>query len=122
VPKQLPFNTLVNLASLCDKYDTVSLVKTCGKNLLASCKSSSSHDKIWVYWVFGFEEEFKAHCAQIWKDVSVNDNGDYLISGKPALNGNMPSIIMSKWSCSKSKKKYAFSFTLLTNSTLQNPF
>jgi hypothetical protein len=98
VPQQLSFDTLVNLASLCDKYDTASLVKTCGKDLLGPCQSSSSHDKIWVYWVLGFEEEFKEYCAQVWKNIGINDNGDCLISGQLALKGNLPSTIIGKWS------------------------
>lgn len=49
VPQQLSFDTLVNLASHIHKYDTASSMKTCGKDLLSPCQTSSSHDKTWVY-------------------------------------------------------------------------
>lgn len=96
VPQQLSFDTLVNLATLCDKYNTASLVKHCGKDLLGACQPSTSNDRLWIYWVFDYEAEFKDLCLGIWQKVSVDDDGEPLILGQRLLRDNVPSTFFGK--------------------------
>lgn len=98
VPDSLGFEEIVNVSVICDKYDTVSivrpfLVKWAGRDMKVS---PGKEQWIFVAWAFGYEDVFKSGVQKLVREVIVDDKGRSMF-GRKAVNGGLPPDMMGKF-------------------------
>ncbi|QDS73123.1 hypothetical protein FKW77_001405 [Venturia effusa] len=81
LPSKLTLEELTTLAFMCDKYDTVALVRpflpmwTSPWLKNASYMKLGNEEMIWISWVFGYKKEFSARTRQLAQQIAVDENG-----------------------------------------------
>jgi hypothetical protein len=113
-PATLPYQTLLQVAVLCDPYQCINLVRPWLPQWLADEETSSlkSSQENWLFiaWVFGREKVFKELATRMVQRVSVNPLTKvvYLTPlhqyGKYQITEPMPDGIMSKCQTYESKR------------------
>lgn len=100
LPSQLPFNILVAVAVLCDKYDCAGLVKPWLPLWLVNEESQSmepDHEEwLFIAWVFGREKTFRELAAKLVTEVKISEEGDCLTPTGKMMPDLMPPDIISK--------------------------
>jgi hypothetical protein len=96
-------DTLTNIADLCDKYNTLGLVKRYTDRWVKDCRFpnpfehvANSEQLLRVYWVFRYEKEFKETMQTLWKHVSFSEDGEALIYERLYPEDRMPPGVMGK--------------------------
>jgi hypothetical protein len=79
VPKELPsFDSLVKIAELCDKYDTVNVVRphleSWMRPWIAFCLEPGYERWLFIAWTFGCPKIFDALAASLILDTEIHDN------------------------------------------------
>ncbi|TID25810.1 V-type proton ATPase subunit D [Venturia nashicola] len=99
LPPTLTLEELTTLAFMCDKYDTVALVRpflpTWTEPWLkaGSYLDRGNEEWVWISYVFGYEEEFCARVKQLVQDMRISQGGTPCVSvrrGKTALEDLLP--------------------------------
>ena len=93
VPATLTFESILNIAVLCDKYDCVGLVKPWLNSWLANestqYKEPGHEEWLFVAWVFGRENIFKAFAAKLVCEVRTNSKEDFPTPMPPDIIGKL---------------------------------
>ncbi|KAE9961194.1 hypothetical protein BLS_003306 [Venturia inaequalis] len=121
VPKALTLSQLVNIATICDKYDTVAMcrpyigiwatpyIETVNHSQQALYLSPGNESWLWCAWVFGYQETFSKLVNKLRVEISTDKEGScYTPSGSgpnqlTLLKANMPSdvtgeiLMLSLW-------------------------
>ena len=101
VPSTLTFESILDVAILCDKYDCVGLVSPWLSSWLLKEETQSmeqGHEEwLFIAWVFGKEKTFEKLATKLVKEVQFNDTGDCLTSTGEILPSQMPPDIVGKF-------------------------
>ena len=95
VPKELPsFDCLVEIAVLCDKYDTVNVVRPYLENWMSPwiqfCFEPGYEHWLFVAWTFGCPKIFDALAASLVLDAEVHSDGKVKRSKKLVSSESVP--------------------------------
>lgn len=94
---------IINIAVLCDKYDTVGLVRPWLLRWLEpllpwDSNKISIKDRLFIYWTFGMMTDFKIAIDTVVCELSKHTDGRYFVDQDP-LDGfanRLPSIVIGK--------------------------
>ncbi|OCK85711.1 hypothetical protein K432DRAFT_377360 [Lepidopterella palustris CBS 459.81] len=91
VPDELSFNELVELAVVCDKYDTVHVVRPFLPRWAGPWMRVAPGREEWIFiaWTFGFEDVFVEGVKAMVRDVVADEKGNCLYGGQ-AVEGHFP--------------------------------
>lgn len=87
---------LNRLAIVCDKYDAVATVRPFLKTWLSVRLSPENEKFLWVYWVFGYKEQFSSLALHLQRIICTNEDGQCLTEGGAVLDEHMPPNIIGK--------------------------
>ena len=99
VPDSLAFETIVQVAVLCDKYDCVGLVKPWLSLWYEETHALEPGHELWLFiaWVLGKKEIFQDLATKLVNVVKTNFKGDCLTSTGEILASQMPIDIIGKF-------------------------
>lgn len=84
LPSTLDYETIVELAILCDKYDCVELVQPWLASWLVNeepeYKKPGYEDWLFIAWAFGKERIFEELAPILLEEMSINDKGEAMTS------------------------------------------
>jgi len=90
VPSELPFETLLQVAVLCDQYDCVSLVgpwlKQCIIDELRVSRRPGQEAWLFIAWAFGRNKVFETLASNLAAEVYINFEGQYMTSMGKSLD------------------------------------
>jgi hypothetical protein len=95
IPQQLPDEKLVEVATICDKYDTVAVCRPFIRDWIAPWIKSRRFMKegnegfLWIAWVFGYRREFTWLAWALQFSIHTDEAGNCRVKGK-ILDHNMP--------------------------------
>ena len=94
LPKALSFQGMVNMAVLCDKYDTTGLVRPWSEQWEASfkgikLKEPGREEYLFVAWTFGDLSSYEKIAKRLVYECSCDNKGRY-IAGGYVLGKNLP--------------------------------
>jgi hypothetical protein len=73
---------LVDIATICDKYDLVAICRPFVSDWVESWLSDKSlfeyEERLWIAWVFGYEQEFTRIADHLRFQISIGDDGFYM--------------------------------------------
>ncbi|KAK3079847.1 hypothetical protein LTS18_003750 [Coniosporium uncinatum] len=94
LPKQVDFETLVNLAIFCDKWDTVHFVRPHTRDWLKQWKPHATdagyEGLVFVAYTFGDLETFKTVACHLVRTVTVSSCGQYPVTKEGKVLGKLP--------------------------------
>lgn len=94
LPQFMDFHQILNIAILCDKYDTVSLVRPWldkwQAKSLASAGKPGYEKYLFIAWVVGNAELFNKIANRLVHELSVGEQGQCVNSLGEAIENNMP--------------------------------
>lgn len=95
VPDKVSFKELVSVAVICDKYDTVSVVRPFLPRWTSSEMkiSPGKEELIFIAWTFGYKDAFTSGVQELVRKVTIDDKGRCMFDGK-AVNGCLPPDII----------------------------
>jgi len=102
VPSELPFETLLQVAMLCDQYDCVSLVGPWLKRWMKDevWESEQPGQEAWLFiaWAFGRKKVFETLATKLAAEMHINAEGQYVTSAGQLLDttGLPPDILGNK--------------------------
>ena len=98
VPDKLSFKELVSVAVICDKYDTVSVVRPFLSRWTGPEMKISPGEEEWIFiaWTFGYEDAFTSGVQELVRKVAIDGKGRCMFDGK-AVNGCLPPDIIGKF-------------------------
>lgn len=111
LPTQLDFETILEMAAICDKYDCAGLVQPWLELWLVNeekeCVEPGHEDWLFIAWVFGREGIFQTLTRKLLREMTIDDEGEGLTAtGEPFLD-LMPSDLIGmllysvSWAVSK---------------------
>ena len=97
VPDKLSFKKLVSVAVICDKYDTVSVVRPFLSKWTGSDMKISPGKEEWIFiaWTFGYKDAFTSGVQELVRKATIDDKGRCMFNGK-AVNECLPPDIIGK--------------------------
>lgn len=102
IPSRLEFDTILNVAILCDKYDCVGVVKPWLPLWLVNedtqCDKPGYEEWLFIAWVFGREKLFQSLATQLLLGMKTNGEGESLASTGEILSSQMPPDIIGRFS------------------------
>lgn len=102
IPSRLEFDTILNVAILCDKYDCVGVVKPWLPLWLVNedtqCDKPGYEEWLFIAWVFGREKLFGSLAKKLLREMKTNDEGESLASTGEVLSSQMPPDIIGRFS------------------------
>jgi len=101
VPLKLPFETLLQVAVLCDQYDCISLVGPWLKLWMEdeNRESVQPGQEAWLFiaWAFGRQQIFEALAKRLTVDMYIDSEGQYMTSAGQLLDTmGLPPVILGK--------------------------
>lgn len=100
IPTMLPYETLLNVAVLCDRYDCVKLVEPWLSQWLSdeekSWKEAGHENWLFIAWVFGRDKVFSDLTAKIVREAKITDDGECLTSAGEEVSEPMPPGILGE--------------------------
>ncbi|TID22680.1 V-type proton ATPase subunit D [Venturia nashicola] len=94
VRRTLSLPDLVNVATICDKYDTAAVCRpfVAGwiDQWLPTSISKDSFEVIWPTWVFGYDKQFVSLVDELYQCFTLNDLGHAEYSGQRLADMMMP--------------------------------
>lgn len=82
LPSDLEFETILEMAILCNKYDCVGLVHSWLELWLVNeereCVDPGHEDWLFIAWVFGREKVFQTLARKLLREMKIGDNGEGL--------------------------------------------
>jgi len=102
LPKSISFAWLMELAVLCDKYDTVHLVQPFIENWMSPwtllCLEAGYEDWLFIAWTFRCQKIFSLLAASLVLSIEVGSDDNILNPGNEVLGDHMPPQIIGKYS------------------------
>lgn len=97
VPDKLSFKNLVSVTVICDKYDTVSVVRPFLSKWTSLEMKISPGKEEWIFiaWTFGYKDAFTSGVQELVREVTIDNKGRCMFGGK-AVNGCLPPDIIGK--------------------------
>jgi hypothetical protein len=100
-PITLPYETLLNLAILCNQYLCINLVKPWLPRWLEAEETPSRQlgrvNWLFIAWVFGREKSFNQWAKNLVQEVKTNDDGEFLTRSGNKISEPMPPGIIGKY-------------------------
>ena len=98
VPDKLSFKKLVSVAVICDKYDTVSVVRPFLSKWTGPEIKISPGKEEWIFiaWTFGYKDAFTSGVQKLVREVTIDGKGRCMFGGK-AVSGYFPPDITGKY-------------------------
>ena len=100
IPTTLAYNTLLDVAVLCDRYSCVELVEPWLSHWLSdeekSSKEAGHENWLFIAWVFGRGKVFSDLAFRMVREATTNDDSKCLTSSGAEVPGPMPPNILGK--------------------------
>ncbi|KAK3061254.1 hypothetical protein LTS18_006680 [Coniosporium uncinatum] len=100
LPKQVDFETLINLAIFCDKWDTVHFVRPHTRDWLKQWKphatDAGNEGLVFVAYTFGDLETFKTVACHLVRTVTVSSCGQYPVTKEGKVLDKLPPSVTGK--------------------------
>ena len=121
--KKMSLDELHNLATVCDKYDTVAVIRPFLPNWIEAWlellgqgdserneRNCAGNEKfLWVAWVFGYKRQFKNLAKYLQLTISTNEEGRCLTAAGLVLEDEqMPPNLMGKYR--SLRRRFAFDY------------
>ena len=98
VPDMLSFESLLQVARLCDKFDAVGIVRPWLNGWLAYAKKlpvTASHEGwLWISWTFGLQDKFRQVARKIVDNLCFVNNKGYFYEGRKLDEQDLPPEIL----------------------------
>ncbi|KAF2495659.1 hypothetical protein BU16DRAFT_527437 [Lophium mytilinum] len=90
----MPFHRLLDLAVICDKYDTVKIVRpfitAWSQNLEELSLQNGYEESLFIAWTFGYHSIYKSLASRLVLSAIIGPDGECLNSGGDFLGPTMP--------------------------------
>jgi hypothetical protein len=98
IPQQMTRHKLVEVATICDKYDTVAMCRPFIRDWMKPWlkvmvfNRPGNEEFLWITWVFGYAKEFTRLAKYLQTSIYTDDAGNYIANGVKIeiLDNNMP--------------------------------
>lgn len=98
LPSEIEFETILEMAVLCDRYDCVELVKPWLDSWLVNeqseCYKPGQEGWLFIAWVFGRKKFLQGMAKKLMGEMTFNDDGEGLTSTGETFPALMPPDIM----------------------------
>jgi hypothetical protein len=106
IPQQISDEKFVEVATICDKYDTVAICRPFIRDWMEAwlkrdiLREQKNVKFLWIAWVFGYEEQFIEIAKALQKVIYIDDAGNCMSDDVKdnILDDNMPPDLLGKFS------------------------
>ena len=94
VPEEISYELLLNICIICDKYDSIEVVRP----WLAGWRKPLEHHEefLFIAWALGDQKTFERVCRKLVLESSTNDRNECLTASGKILFSNLPPAVVGQ--------------------------